>query len=115
MALINFKLLAMEFSPQEDAAVIILMCMALVRTLSEIRREDLAGLLVRQRAQEMQVGLNDWGSTLLPSTTCMHLQPWYFNAREVLVSTEKMNSSGARLKYAAAEGKEELYRQAILS
>ncbi|KAJ4768122.1 enolase (DUF1399) [Rhynchospora pubera] len=114
-ALINLKLLALEFSPEEDAAVLILMCMALVRTLSEVRKEDLAGLLVRHRVQEMQVGLNDWGSILLPSTTTPHLQHWYFNASEVLASAEKMNSTGASIKYAAAEGKEELYRQAILS
>lgn len=105
----------MEFSPREDAAVIILMCMALVRTLSEIKREDVAGLLVRWRVQEMHVGLNDWGSVLLPSATSVYLQPWYLNANEVLVSAEKIGSAGASTKYAACEGKEELYRQAILS
>jgi hypothetical protein len=105
----------MEFSPREDAAVIILMCMALVRTVSEIRREDIAGLLVHQRVREMPVGLNDWGSILLPAATSVHLQPWYLNADKVLVSADKMSSTGASMKYAAAEGKEELYRQAILS
>jgi hypothetical protein len=61
------------------------MYMTLVRTLSEIRREDIAGLLVRQRVQEVHVSLNDWGSILLPAATSV-LQPWFLNANKVLAS-----------------------------
>ncbi|KAJ3669487.1 hypothetical protein LUZ60_011437 [Juncus effusus] len=116
--LINLKLLAIEFSRQEDSVVILLTCMALAHTLSEIRREDFSGLLVRRRVQEMQVGQHDWGSVLLPlnSSDCsVHAKPWYWNAHEVLVPAEKSTGTVISTKYSPADGKDQLYRQAIMS
>ncbi|OAY81355.1 Glycine-rich domain-containing protein 2 [Ananas comosus] len=117
-ALLNWKLLAVEFSPEEDAVLVLLICMAITRTLTEIRREDSAGLLVRRRIREVQKGLKDWGSVMLPlsasSSASAFLQPWYWNASEVLASAEMFDARGPTIKYSPADGKEILYRQAIM-
>jgi hypothetical protein len=111
--LLNWKLLAVEFLPQEDAVFVLLLCVAIARTMTEIRREDVAGLLVRRRIGEARSGLREWGSVLLPNlpSSDPHLQPWYRNASHVLRSAE----TGVMLtKYSPADGKDQLYRQALI-
>ncbi|TVU20966.1 hypothetical protein EJB05_30573 [Eragrostis curvula] len=111
--LLNWKLLAVEFLPEEDAVFVLLLCMAVARTMTEIRREDVAGLLVRRRLGEARSGQKDWGSVMLPNLPISdpNLQPWYRNAAQVLRSAE----TGVMLpKYSPADGKDELYRQALI-
>jgi hypothetical protein len=114
--LLNWKLLAVEFLPQEDAVFVLLLCMAITRTMTEIRREDVAGLLVRRRIHEPQVGQSDWGSVMLPSSPSLdpHLQPWYRNAVRVLSSAETVPNGVMPTKYSPTDGKDELYRQALI-
>ncbi|XP_073009152.1 glycine-rich domain-containing protein 2 [Typha latifolia] len=116
-ALLNWKLLAVEFSPEEDAVLVLLLCMSIARTISEIRREDAAGLLARRRFREVQTGKRDLGSVMLPSSSSSlspHLQPWYLDAAEVLASAERNDGREPITKYSPADGKELLYRQAII-
>ncbi|KAK8452744.1 hypothetical protein SEVIR_5G161200v4 [Setaria viridis] len=111
--LLNWKLLAVEFQPEEDAVFVLLLCMVIARTMTEIRREDVAGLLVRRRIGEARVGQRDWGSVMLPDLLSPdpNLQPWYRNAAQVLSSAE----TGAMLaKYSPADGKDVLYRQSLI-
>ncbi|XP_038974082.1 uncharacterized protein LOC120105572 [Phoenix dactylifera] len=114
-ALLNWKLFAVEFSPEEDAVLVLLLCMAIIRTISEIRREDVSGLLLRRRVREVKAGHRDWGSVILPSSSsCLspHLQPWYWNAEKVLASAD--DGRGPTSKYSPADGKDLLYKQAII-
>lgn len=111
--LLNWKLLAVEFLPEEDAVFVLLLCMVIARTMTEIRREDVAGLLVRRRIGEARAGQRDWGSVILPGSLSPdpHLQPWYRNAAQVLNSAD----TGLMLaKYSPADGKDLLYRQALI-
>jgi hypothetical protein len=111
--LLNWKLLAVEFLHEEDAVFVLLLCMVIARTMTEIRREDVAGLLVRRRISEARAGQRDWGSVMLPGSLSPdpHLQPWYRNAAQVLSSVE----TGPMLaKYSPADGKDMLYRQALI-
>lgn len=111
--LLNWKLLAVEFLPEEDAVFVLLLCMVIARTMTEIRREDVAGLLVRRRISEARAGQRDWGSVMLPGSLSPdpHLQPWYRNATQVLSSAE---TGPVLTKYSPADGKDMLYRQALI-
>ncbi|CAD6231421.1 unnamed protein product [Miscanthus lutarioriparius] len=111
--LLNWKLLAVEFLPEEDAVFVLLLCMVIARTMTEIRREDVAGLLVRRRISEARAGQRDWGSVMLPGLLSPdpHLQPWYRNAAQVLSSAE---TRPMLAKYSPADGKDMLYRQALI-
>lgn len=116
-ALINWKLVAVEFLPEEDAVLVLLLCMAIIRTISAIRREDVSGLLVRRRVREVKVGHRDWGSVTLPSSSSYlspHLQPWYWNADQVLASAEVHDVWVPTSNYSPADGKDLLYKQAII-
>ncbi|KAK1319749.1 hypothetical protein QJS10_CPB04g00878 [Acorus calamus] len=117
-ALINWKLSVVEFLPEEDAVLVLLLCTAIVRTISQTRREDVGGLLVRRRLKEPVVGSRDWGSVMLnpPSkANDPHLQPWYWNAKRVLASAEAADSARqAAYGISPADGKDSLYRQGIL-
>lgn len=115
-ALLNWRLFAVEFLPEEDAVLVLLLCMAIIRTISEIRREDMGGLLLRRRMREVKAGHRDWGSVILPSSSSFlspHLQPWYWNA-EVLASAEINDGREPTSKYSPADGKDLLYKQAII-
>lgn len=117
-ALFNWKLLALEFLPEEDAVTMLLVCVAIARTISEIERKDISGLLARRRVREVAGGLRDWGSVLLPSSSSdssAHLQPWYWNADMVLASAEVNDSGLSTSKNVPADGKPTMYEQVILS
>ncbi|KAG0482307.1 hypothetical protein HPP92_010391 [Vanilla planifolia] len=91
-ALLNWKLQAVEFLPEEDAVLVLLLNMAILRTISRIRREDVGDLLSRRRVREVGPGIRDWGSVILPSSSYHqfpHCKPWYWSkADEVLASAE---------------------------
>uniref|UniRef100_A0ACD5X8N6 Uncharacterized protein n=1 Tax=Avena sativa TaxID=4498 RepID=A0ACD5X8N6_AVESA len=114
--LLNWKLLAVEFLPKEDAVFVLLLCMAITRTMTEIRREDVAGLLVRRRIREPHVGQRDWGSVMLPNSPSLdpYFQPWNRNAARVLSSAETVSNGVLLTRYSPTDGKDELYRQALM-
>ncbi|ONK61697.1 uncharacterized protein A4U43_C08F32630 [Asparagus officinalis] len=114
-ALLNWKLLAVEFLPEEDAVFMLLLCTAIARTISEVTRDDVAGLLVRRRMREVKSGLRDWGSVMIPSpSTAPHLNPWYWNADDVLAPAEATDERGIASRYSPADGKDLLYKQCIM-
>lgn len=118
-ALLNWKLLAVDFLPEEDAVFVLLLCITILRSVSEMRKKDIGGLLIRRRLKEPKLGTRDWGSVTLHPSSCtplissLHLQPWYWNPRAVMVSDDStrqlvpINSQ--------AEGGDTLYKRWIFN
>lgn len=122
-ALLNWKLMVVEFLPEEDAVFILLLCMSIIRSISEMKKEDVGSLLVRRRIKEAKVGDRDWGSVILhassySSSICSpYLQPWYWNAQEVMGSQGVDNIPrlpAPILTYTPAEGGDKLYKHGII-
>ncbi|KAG4186962.1 hypothetical protein ERO13_A08G101064v2 [Gossypium hirsutum] len=117
-ALLNWRLLVVELSPEEDAILVLLLCISILRTVSEMTKEDAGGLLVRQRMKEAKLGARDWGSIVLhpsslsSSNTSPYLQPWYWNASQVMAQHE---DTGNTRKPAPVEGGDMLYRRGIIT
>ncbi|KAG4135580.1 hypothetical protein ERO13_D08G224700v2 [Gossypium hirsutum] len=117
-ALLNWRLLVVELSPEEDAILVLLLCISILRTVSEMSKEDAGGLLVRQRLKEAKLGARDWGSIVLhpsslsSSNTSPYLQPWYWNASQVMAQHE---DTGYTRKPAPVEGGDMLYRRGIIT
>ncbi|XP_075094627.1 glycine-rich domain-containing protein 1-like [Nicotiana tabacum] len=120
-ALLNWKLLVVEFLPEEDAVFILLLCMSIVRSISEMKKQDVGSLLVRRRIKEAKIGDRDWGSVILhpssysPSICSPYLQPWYWNAKAVMGSQDNIPRLPApALTYTQAEGGDRLYKHGII-
>lgn len=122
-ALLNWKLMVVEFLPEEDAVFILLLCMSIIRSISEMKKEDVGSLLVRRRIKEAKVGDRDWGSVILhassySSSICSpYLQPWYWNAQEVMGSQGVDNIPrlpAPILTHTPAEGGDKLYKHGII-
>eukprot|EP00268_Persea_americana_P001510 TRINITY_DN10462_c1_g2_i4.p1 TRINITY_DN10462_c1_g2~~TRINITY_DN10462_c1_g2_i4.p1 ORF type:complete len:445 (+),score=93.48 TRINITY_DN10462_c1_g2_i4:1154-2488(+) len=116
-ALLDWKLFAVEFSPEEDAVLVLLLCMAIIRSVSEIWKEDVGRLLVRRREKEAKLGRRDWGSVVLHSCSdspSSHLQPWYWNAKEVLSLPATDYSRQPNYNYSPADGGDGLYKRGII-
>lgn len=120
-ALLNWKLLVVEFVPEEDAAFVLLLCISILRSISEMRKEDVGNLLTRTRLKEAKLGERDWGSIIIhPSSSCPsvsspYVQPWYWNAEVVLAPDGGDNlTRQPALSYSAAEGGDKLYKRAII-
>ncbi|KAL2469130.1 hypothetical protein Fot_50706 [Forsythia ovata] len=121
-ALLNWKLLLVELLPEEDAVFVLLLCLSILRSISEIKKEDMGSLLVRRRIREAKVGERDWGSVILhhslysPSTSSPYLYPWYWNAELFMSSQVKdhiVNPPASN--YSQAEGGDKLYERWIIS
>ncbi|XP_074276133.1 uncharacterized protein LOC141599904 isoform X2 [Silene latifolia] len=121
-ALLNWRLLAVELLPEEDAVFVLLLSLAILRSVSELRNEDIGGLLIRRRLKEATLGMRDWGSVILdtgssPMSVSAHLQPWYWNAKEVLEQDQSSEHTfnQTSLIFSLAEGGDKLYKKGILS
>lgn len=123
-ALINWKLMVVEFSPEEDAVFILLLCMSIIRSISEMKKEDVGSLLIRRRIKEAKLGDRDWGSVVVhassysPSISSPHLQPWYWNVQAVMGSQGVDNIPRLQapvLTYTPAEGGDKLYKHGIIN
>ncbi|XP_021772832.1 glycine-rich domain-containing protein 2-like [Chenopodium quinoa] len=121
-ALMNWKLLALELSPEEDAVFVLLLSLAILRSVSEMRKEDVGGLLIRRRLKEIKLGEKDWGSVILHPSSCStsslpspHLQPWYWNAKTVLGYDPGAEHILNQPNFSVAEGGEKLYKRGIIS
>ncbi|KAI3992803.1 hypothetical protein MKX01_042362 [Papaver californicum] len=132
-ALINWKLLVVEVTPEEDAVVVLLLCMAILRSVTEMKKEDVGGLLIRRRLKQTQLGLRDWGSVFLPvpnhsssksnsayfSSSSPHLKPWYWNPKVVMASSiesdyhHKTVRQPSGYHYTEAEGDDKLYKKGL--
>ncbi|KAL4303511.1 hypothetical protein GQ457_10G013210 [Hibiscus cannabinus] len=117
-ALLNWKLLVVELAPEEDAVLVLLLCISILRTVTEMSKEDVGRLLIRQRLKEAKLGTRDWGSVVLdPSSlsslyTSPYMQPWYWNANDVMARHDDVGSTG---KLAPVEGSNMLYKRGIIT
>ncbi|KAL3538209.1 hypothetical protein ACH5RR_001575 [Cinchona calisaya] len=124
-ALLNWKLLTVEILPEEDAVLVLLLCISILRSISEMKKEDVGSLLIRRRIKEPKLGERDWGSVILhpslysPSISCSpYLLPWYWNAKTIVASQtlDHMNRPPAmNLNYSPAEGGDKLYKKGLFS
>lgn len=120
-ALLNWKLLVVDVLPEEDTVFVLLICISILRTASEMKREDVGGLLIRRRVREAKAGERDWGSVILhpssysPLISSPHLHPWHWNTKMVMSSQVKDQIATApSLNYSQAEGGDKLYRSGII-
>ncbi|KAF5183193.1 Glycine-rich domain-containing protein [Thalictrum thalictroides] len=121
-ALINWRLVVVEFLPEEDAVLVLLICMAILRSVADMAGEDMANLLVRRRLKEHKTGMRDWGSIVMhPSMSSKikspyspSLQPWYWNAKAVMAPVEVDKSRQSTINYSPAECGDKLYKDAII-
>lgn len=121
-ALLNWKLLVVELLPEEDAVFALLLCISILRSVSEMRKEDVGSLLIRRRLKEAKLGARDWGSVTLHPSLCSssisspHLHPWYWNAKAVMVpdGMDHITRQPA-FNYPPAEGGDRLYRRGIIT
>lgn len=121
-ALINWKLLVVEVSPEEDAVLMLLLCISILRSVSEMKKQDVGGLMVRRRLKEARFGSRDWGSVILhpsswsSSIDSTYLQPWHWHAGVVMKSDAvDQLKRYPTLGQSPVEGTDMLYRQSILS
>ncbi|TYH46295.1 hypothetical protein ES332_D11G326500v1 [Gossypium tomentosum] len=121
-ALLNWKLSVVELLPEEDAVLVLLLCVSILRTVSEITKEDVGRLLVRRRLKEAKLGARDWGSVLLhpsslsSSSDSPYLRPWYLNANKVMAQHEDDGiTRQPGFKYSPVEGGDMLYKRGIIT
>ncbi|KAK4852177.1 hypothetical protein QYF36_021662 [Acer negundo] len=121
-ALLNWKLLVMELMPEEDAVFVLLLCISILRSVSEMKREDVGSLLIRRRLKEAKPGARDWGSVILhpssmsSSINSPYIQPWYWNAKAVIADTKTdYISRPPPSTYSAVEGGDKLYKRVIIT
>ncbi|CAL0300111.1 unnamed protein product [Lupinus luteus] len=121
-ALLNWRLLVVEVLPKEDAVLMLLLCISILKSVSEMKKQDLGGLLVRTRLKEARHGSRDLGSVILyPSSLSSpvdsaYLQPWYWNAGAVIKSdaADQLRRKPA-LSQSPVEGSDKLYKHGIIS
>ncbi|XP_058002854.1 glycine-rich domain-containing protein 1 isoform X1 [Hevea brasiliensis] len=121
-ALLNWKLLIVEILPEEDAVLAILICISILRSVSEMRKEDVGSLLIRRRIKEAKLGTRDWGSVILHPSSCSssisspYLQPWYWNPKAVITSDRGPNvTRQPTTNYSPVEGGDKLYKPGIIT
>eukprot|EP00252_Welwitschia_mirabilis_P021336 TRINITY_DN5457_c0_g1_i1.p1 TRINITY_DN5457_c0_g1~~TRINITY_DN5457_c0_g1_i1.p1 ORF type:complete len:853 (+),score=109.80 TRINITY_DN5457_c0_g1_i1:585-3143(+) len=84
-ALFNWKVSAMEFLPEEDAVLVLLLCNAIVRTVADFGGENLGNFFIRRRMKEAKPRSRDWGSVVLQNCdSTPEMSFWYLNPRKVL-------------------------------
>lgn len=121
-ALLNWKLLVVEVLPEEDTVLVLLICLSILRSVSEMKREDVGGLLMRRRVREAKSGDRDWGSVILhpssysPTISSHFLRPWYWNPKLVMASGQVKDQAVAlpSSNYSQAEGGDRLYKSGII-
>ncbi|KAM2625836.1 hypothetical protein TB1_032643 [Malus domestica] len=120
-ALLNWKLLVAELLPEEDAVLVLLLSISILRSVSEMRKEDLGCLLIRRRLKEVKLGTRDWASVVLhPSSSSSisspYLQPWYWNAKVIMASEGADHfTRQPGISYSPEEGGDKLYKRGILA
>lgn len=121
-ALLNWKLLIVEILPEEDAVLAILLCISILRSVSELRKQDMGNLLIRRRLKEAKFGSRDWGSVILDpssyssSISSPYLKPWYWNRKAVITSERGPNvTRQPATTYSPVEGGDKLYKRGIIT
>lgn len=121
-ALLNWRLLVVEVLPEEDAVLMLLLCISILKSVSEMKKQDVGGLLVRRRLKEARHGSRDWGSVILhpsswsSSIDTAYLQPWHWNAGAVMPSdTADQLRMQPAVSQSPVEGSDKLYKHGIIS
>ncbi|XP_076952771.1 glycine-rich domain-containing protein 1-like [Bidens hawaiensis] len=109
--LVNWKLSAVELSPEEDVAFVLLLSTSILRSVTEMRKEDVGSLLVRRRLKEAKHGDRDWGSVIAMGSSwkSAYVKPWYWNAKVVMAREGEEYVT----KYTAEECGDEFYKEAL--
>ncbi|KAK7344256.1 hypothetical protein VNO77_13660 [Canavalia gladiata] len=121
-AILNWRLLVVEVLPEEDAVLMLLLCISILKSVSEMKKQDVGGLLVRRRLKEARLGSRDWGSVILhpsswsSSIDSTYLQPWYWNPR-VVITSDAVDQLKRQPPFSQSpvEGSDKLYKHGILS
>ncbi|EPS66495.1 hypothetical protein M569_08281, partial [Genlisea aurea] len=113
-ALLNWKHLVVDYLPEEDTVLVLLLCLAILRGISVMKREDVGNLLMRRRVQVSP----DCGSVILhPSSQPPHpppcAQPWYWNPNSVMAAAQEKGHFAVAAS-SPVEGSDELYRTGII-
>ncbi|KAG2317031.1 hypothetical protein Bca4012_067928 [Brassica carinata] len=123
-ALIDWKHQAVEFLPEEDAVLVLLLSVSILRSVTQKRREDVGKLLVRKRITEA-TGERDWGSVIVDasssngsssSSSSPYLEPWYRNSGKVMAMEEKAQVARYPypvMSYSNVDGGDSLYKHVI--
>lgn len=121
-ALIDWKHQAVEFLPEEDAVLVLLLSVSILRSVTQKRREDVGKLLVRKRITEA-TGERDWGSVIVDvsssnesSSSSPYLEPWYRNSGKVTAMEEKAQVARYPypvMSYSNVDGGDSLYKHVI--
>ncbi|KAF8100596.1 hypothetical protein N665_0220s0001 [Sinapis alba] len=121
-ALIDWKHQAVEFLPEEDAVLVLLLSVSILRSVTQKRREDVGKLLVRKRITEA-TGERDWGSVIVDasssnvsSSSSSYLEPWYRNSGKVMAVEEKAQVARYPypvMSYSNVDGGDSLYKHVI--
>ncbi|KAL0836354.1 hypothetical protein Bca101_088243 [Brassica carinata] len=121
-ALIDWKHQAVEFLPDEDAVLVLLLSVSILRSVTQKRREDVGKLLVRKRITEA-TGERDWGSVIVDasspnvsSSSSPYLEPWYRNSGKVMAMEEKAQVARYPypvMSYSNVDGGDSLYKHVI--
>lgn len=85
-ALFNWKLSAMEVLPEEDVVLVMLICTATLRTVSDIGGKTMDTIYRRRKARR-EAKERQWGSLVVAGQggyVAAELMLWYLNAEEVL-------------------------------
>ncbi|XP_050273903.1 uncharacterized protein LOC126716900 isoform X2 [Quercus robur] len=122
-ALLNWKLLVVELLPEEDAVLVLLLCISILRSVSEMKKEDLGCLLIRRRLKEANFGARDWGSVILHPYSCSssitspYIQPWYWNNAKAVMASDRADhiTRQPASNYSPVEGGDKLYKRVIIS
>ncbi|XP_024383677.1 glycine-rich domain-containing protein 1 [Physcomitrium patens] len=79
-ALFNWKVSAMEVHPEEDVVLVLLLCIATMRSVADLGGKHLGNLFARHRHKEHKPGRKDWNSVVLEHVTSQsNLAMWYLN------------------------------------
>ncbi|KAM3704735.1 hypothetical protein ACJW30_03G029700 [Castanea mollissima] len=121
-ALLNWMLLVVELLPEEDAVLALLLCISILRSVSEMKKDDLGCLLIRRRLKEAKFAARDWGSVILhpyscsSSTTSPYIQPWYWNSRAAIALDRADHiARQPASNNSPVEGGDKLYKQGIIT
>ncbi|KAI4301743.1 hypothetical protein L6164_034990 [Bauhinia variegata] len=91
-ALVNWKLLVIELLPEEDAVLMLLLCISILRSVSESKAWELCYIPLR------------------------YLHPWYWNAGVVMTSDPANQvTRQPALNHSPVEGSDKLYKLGIIS
>ncbi|KAL4588397.1 hypothetical protein LXL04_001281 [Taraxacum kok-saghyz] len=110
--LLNWKLSVVEFLPEEDTTLMLLLKTAILRSITEIKKEDVGSLLIRRRLKEARHGARDWGSIIMLDSlvNSVYVKPWYWNAKDVMA---REGVDYVTKSYSAEECGDELYKHAL--